>query len=860
MRPTDDSTHGKRMVGMISENLRRYAKERFEARRELLAPVMASIEEGLARCSEEEAVLMEFLYGTMPVRDAGEYGFPVFLSYVKHALMLRENVSWCKELPEDVFVNYVLYDRINSEDITDCRPFFYEQIMERVAGMSLREAILEINYWCAEHATYEATDSRTASPMTMYRSGKGRCGEESTFAVTAYRSVGIAARQVYTPRWAHCDDNHAWVEVFVDGEWHFLGACEPEEVLDTGWFSGPANRAILIHTRNFSDYVKESDEEYLGKEGALHYFNHTAFYGRTKLVKLRVKDENGKAVSGAHVAVEILNMAEFFTAAVLLADADGEVQVTLGLGDIRVRAFDGTRRAEAMLRIEEEDSLELVLHEEAVPAADDTWQTLEIRAPKEVPVRNVVITKEQKERNAARMAEAERLRKARFTACFDAEKAAKYPEAEELFRRAGENFGEVYAFLSKDENPNRKKLLFSLAIKDAKDLKAAVLEDHLDCEQGDLPEEIFEKDLLCPRIFLEELTAYRSMIRGFFDEETKRSFAEQPERIWAYIKEHITFHEKEEYDTTMATPVGVLTMGQGSPLAQKILFVAVCRSLNVAARLNPVTLEPEYYRDGAFHGVEAEEAVPAECAKKAVLTLTAEDGSSWKYYQTWTIGKWNGTVFETLNYEGTAFHGKILDLTLEPGCYRLITSMRMPNGDQHAAYRVFALEAGEKKEIYLETVKKEADELLEHVELPEITLEDLDGNGHNLSELTKDGPILLAFLGTGEEPTEHVLNELIEIAEKWNAKDAAMAAVLRTKADLENTTFQKARAAIQNMTLYFDPADDAPVLAEKMGIDAEKLPLLILALPGKIGGRAYAGYNVGSVGLMLRLMEEAAKA
>ena len=38
------------------------------------------------------------------------------------------------------------------------------------------------------------------------------------------------------------------------------------------------------------------------------------------------------------------------------------------------------------------------------------------------------------------------------------------------------------------------------------------------------------------------------------------------------------------------------------------------------------------------------------------------------------------------------------------------------------------------------------------------------------------------------------------------------------------------------------------------------ISLLILALPGIIGGRAYAGYNVGSVGLMLRLMEEAAKA
>ena len=35
----------------------------------------------------------------------------------------------------------------------------------------------------------------------------------------------------------------------------------------------------------------------------------------------------------------------------------------------------------------------------------------------------------------------------------------------------------------------------------------------------------------------------------------------------------------------------------------------------------------------------------------------------------------------------------------------------MPNGDQHAAYRVFELKAGEAKEIYLETVKKELDEL-----------------------------------------------------------------------------------------------------------------------------------------------------
>ena len=73
-------------------------------------------------------------------------------------------------------------------DISDCRSFFYEQLKDRIAGLDEYQAAVEINYWCAEHATYEMADDRTAGPMTMYRSGKGRCGEESTFTVTALRT------------------------------------------------------------------------------------------------------------------------------------------------------------------------------------------------------------------------------------------------------------------------------------------------------------------------------------------------------------------------------------------------------------------------------------------------------------------------------------------------------------------------------------------------------------------------------------------------------------------------------------------------------------------------------------------------
>ena len=44
------------------------------------------------------------------------------------------------------------------------------------------------------------------------------------------------------------------------------------------------------------------------------------------------------------------------------------------------------------------------------------------------------------------------------------------------------------------------------------------------------------------------LSLIHILIRGFFEEETKRSFVEQPERILDYLKKNITFHPEEEYD------------------------------------------------------------------------------------------------------------------------------------------------------------------------------------------------------------------------------------------------------------------------------------------------------------------------
>ena len=105
----------------------------------------------MGQCSEEEQILMKFLYGTMPLRDVGVYDFSVFYGFARHALMLREQVAWCQELSEELFLHDVLYYRINTEQISDCRSFFYDCLKDRINGLSVEQAVLGALKYCHAH-------------------------------------------------------------------------------------------------------------------------------------------------------------------------------------------------------------------------------------------------------------------------------------------------------------------------------------------------------------------------------------------------------------------------------------------------------------------------------------------------------------------------------------------------------------------------------------------------------------------------------------------------------------------------------------------------------------------------------------
>ena len=295
-----DSTHFITDAGYRAE-----VEKDFNAKKELMSEgnLFSVFDDQSLTPQEREA--LEFLYAYMPLGDIADNDGRLFLDAVRTSFMTKEEMPWGKTIPEREFRHFVLPLRVNNEYLDSARTVFYAELKDRVKNLSLEDAVLEVNHWCHEKVVYTPSDARTSSPLATVKTAFGRCGEESTFTVAALRAVGIPARQVYTPRWAHTDDNHAWVEAWVDGKWYFLGACEPEAVLNLAWFNAPASRGMLMHTNVFGKY--DGPEEVMRRTNNFTEINVIDNYAPTARIDITVKDESGNPVKDANVEYKIYN-------------------------------------------------------------------------------------------------------------------------------------------------------------------------------------------------------------------------------------------------------------------------------------------------------------------------------------------------------------------------------------------------------------------------------------------------------------------------------------------------------------------------------------------------------------------------
>ena len=732
---------------------------------------------------------MTFLYAYMPLGDITDYSGDFFLENIDYTLKAKEEMPWGKMIPEREFRHFVLPIRVNNENLDSSRKVFYEELKDRVKNLSLHDAVLEVNHWCHEKVVYTPSDSRTSSPLASVKTAYGRCGEESTFTVDALRSVGIPARQVYTPRWAHTDDNHAWVEAWVDGKWYFLGACEPEPVLNYAWFNAPASRGMLMHTKVFGRY--NGPEEVMHQNPNFTEINIIGNYAANAPATVIVQDESGKPVKDAKVEFKVYNYAEFYTVANKLTDEAGKTSLTAGKGDMLIWASKDGKFGYAKLSFGKDTELIVKLDKNAGERHSAAFDIIPPVEGYNLPE----VTPEQRAENDRRLVQEDSIRGI-YTSTFMTDESARnfakeYQLDEDIVAKllvaSRGNHDVICNFLSRLRSDKSKAggldLLQRISAKDLRDVSLEVLIDHMQSHVYEANMDYFRRFIRNPRVSNEMLTPYKAFFEKEIPEADKAAFKAEPTKLATWVSENIKVDDQCNLGGAPISPAGVWKARVADAHSRDIFFVSMARSLGIPSRIDDVTgkvqlIDVHGVTDVNFDGAASAETKSGKFIAKYTPIAFLDDP---KYYSHFTISKVTdeGTL-QLLNYDegdidmgGGATWSNVLKngTALDEGYYMMVTGTRLANGGVLTDLEFFPVNAGETTSVDL-VMRENSDEIQVIGSFNSETKYKLIGSDEMTSVLntTGRGYYVVGVLGVNQEPTNHALRDIAAMSsefEKW---------------------------------------------------------------------------------------------
>ncbi len=797
-----------------------------------------------------ETEALKFLYAYMPLSDLADYDGEFYLKNIKSSAQAKLSMPWADKIPENIYRHFVLPIRVNTETLDTARLVFYQALKDRVAGLSMEAAVLEVNHWCHEKVIYRSTDERTSSPLNCVKSTFGRCGEESTLLVTALRSVGIPARQCYTPRWAHCDDNHAWVEAWVDGTWKYLGACEPEAELNKGWFTGPSKRAMLVNTTVFGDY--QGPEAVLEKTPWYTKINVLSNYTKTKKIVVRVIDQQNHPIENAHVAFKLYNYAEFYSLSDQLTDKNGFCNFETGLGDLLIWASKGDAYYYQKITVAHTDTLVLSMATKPVfistpftPPAD-TYQETKSAHPNQAKL-------------AQRLKQEDSLRANQIATFPDSAQIIKWAIDNNLpteqclhyiYLSAG-NYQTIQAFLLAYSKHQDWKfdLLNLISEKDLRDISLTTLLDHLNNSQS--------LAVLNPRIANEMSSAYKTYFQQHFNTQFQQKAKADISFFVQWFQENIQIEKQANYYNIPMSPIGVAQLKHADLLSRNILFVAMCRSFGIPARIEPEYAQVQVKSNAQLNWQTINfEKTSKEIAANATLKLIYQNPAAIavQYGLNFSIAKISNGKAQTINFENNPIFAQFpANLSLTPGNYIVITGNRLSDGTVCSNIYPVTLAANQLVSLSFEMlIPKVQNKMLGSIDVTHQVL--INQQFKSIASFKNTNGLAILCLDLPAEPSKHVIVELQSLKQQWQAMQFPLLVLLPQESKIldikqkyltffpENTSFAvDLRFSVHKHLKMVKSKTNAPLL---MLIDTKDQIKFISA-----------GYAIGNIDLMIQSMQ-----
>ena len=801
---------------------------------ELQQPELFAIFDSTLTSAERDA--LTFLYAYMPLPDITDNDGAFFLSNVDCSLRAREEMPWGKRVPEREWRHFVLPLRVNNEPLDSSRIVFYRELKPRVANLTMAEAILEVNHWCHEHATYQPSDGRTSSPLQTVKSAIGRCGEESTFAVAALRSVGIPARQVYTPRWAHTDDNHAWVEAWADGEWYFLGACEPEPVLNLGWFNQPASRGLLMHTNVFGKYDGPEDKVSVSK--CYTEINVTENYAPVALNVVRVVDTLGKPVKDAELRFCIYNYAEFYPVLTTHTDANGIACLRSGKGDMVAWAISDGQYGFTVCSAASPDTALLTLNHRS---GERYHAELFITPP---PARNTLpeVSPEAREQCNERLAKEDSIRNA-YIQTFDT--------STPLLAASRGNHDIIKTFLAEAEDPAfAAAIVQHLWAKDKRDITLCNLLDMYDhgrisaCSIA-LSEEEQQAYVVQQRVMTEALTPYRGTLLQAIPDSLQQLFRSDVRQIAEWTRTHIRIDNSWNPQHLKMAPISVWRYRVTDNVSRDIFFVALARTFHHPAEVNPITgrvrylseegwAEPNLSNESKATGDSIKDTNDIGAEQPLMLLSEVSDGDSYRYYSHFSICRLNALAPRQLEYpeDATLAEMQANKPMLAPGDYLLITGSRLANGAVMVNIEAFPVTDAPVSVPF--NLRQSTDQVMvigsfnsENRYQPYDPTSGMVGEQKSLLSTTGRGYFICGAIAPNNEPSTHMLHDLEAARREINKQEIAIVLLFESLESARKFRFEEFPNLPDNC--YFGIAD-AAVITELCGANKpQAIPTIVIA-------------------------------
>ncbi|MEO0266119.1 MAG: transglutaminase domain-containing protein [candidate division WOR-3 bacterium] len=708
----------------------------------------------------------EFIWRYSSEVDRVEFNYENFVLNLKAIKENFERVPWKNVIPEKYFYHFVLPLRVTQEPLENFYYVYKDTLYELVKDCkSIKEAVLRINEWCFTKMEYKPTDPWDQSAVATINRGFGRCEEMSILFIKALRTVCIPVRYVYSPWWPFTESNHAWVEVWTEDGWHFLGAAEPTD-FDFAWFRTASRRTALVLCSVFGKYEGEKGEV-LKKCEKHTILNLTKNYTYPFLLRVKIVDEKGKPVSNVGLSLCVWNYSAFVPVWNDTLEG-GYGEFFIGRTDIFLLARKGEAGTYSLIK-PERDTVEVVLTLRQFYMPDSAFWVRTIKVPLDTL----------KPGYFPNMDSLIRIRETNF-------RLLKFPYADKvkdstllsILNNARGNWIKLWQFYENLDSVSKVKFSKYLSYFGPKDLvmldtiglreEITILDSMIFARE--VPSKLIDSFVAPPRIFREEFGYYRAVLYRTFSRIFNGTPMDAfPLFVFDWVKKNIKVVNKREFYKPFQNAVQTLKIRKGTEAEVYVLVASILRTFGIPAKLSSSYDAVEYWAYGwkNFTFKQNVREVSSFPVKLVFVSNGVNVTSNVNYYYNYSLVKFD-QIPVRLDFE-PIISDSFQILHLERGEYFLFHGFRNVFGDVFAKI----------KKIYIDGCEDTLNVVFDtSIPIEELRESDLVVRTPNLQLLKEFGineddfnnKVFIAFIDFTSEISVSSLNSALEALKSFKGK------------------------------------------------------------------------------------------